>query len=71
MPRPKEDRTKIQCRMLTDKKNKLDKLLLDAGFCRMIGNSVYPLYAEFLEGLMDKDSRALKIIFDLMLDNLE
>ena len=68
MPRPKEDRIKIQCRMLADKKAELDKLLIDAGFSRQIKDVVHPLYAEFLEGLIDKDSRALKIIFDKVLD---
>ena len=33
--------------------------------------SVYPTYAEFLEALIDGDSRAFKIIFEKALDKLE
>ncbi|MEY3302867.1 MAG: hypothetical protein RLZZ139_1240 [Cyanobacteriota bacterium] len=71
MPRYNEDRTRIQCRMRTEKKAELDKRLIDAGFCYKSKDSIYPMYAEFLEALIDGDSRAFKIIFEKALDKLE
>ena len=65
MPRHSEDRTRIQCRMRTEKKAELDKRLIEAGFCYKSKDSIYPTYAEFLEALIDGDSRALSVILKI------
>lgn len=57
--------------MDADKKAELDRRLLDAGYSYKSGDAIYPTYADFLEGLVDGDSKALKIIFEKVLDNLE
>lgn len=71
MPRHKENKVRLQCRMDAGKKAELDRRLLDAGYSYKSGGTLYPTYADFLEGLVDGDSKALKIIFDKVLDNLE
>lgn len=71
MARPKEDKTRIQCRMDSSKKAELDKRLINAGFCYKSGDFIYPTYAEFLEALVDGDSKAMEIIFQKVLDKLE
>lgn len=71
MPRPNENRILLRCRMKRDKKTELDQRLIDAGFCYKSGDFIYPQYAEFLEALIDGDSRAYEIIFQKVLDKME
>ena len=65
MPRPNEDKARIQCRLPKGKKEDWDKLLIDNGFFFRHKENVYPMYGEFLEALLDGDSRAFSIILKI------
>ena len=65
MPRPSEDRVKIQCRLPRDKKAHWDELLIDGGFFFRQKAAIYPMYGEFLEALLDGDPRALLVILKI------
>jgi hypothetical protein len=68
MARPKEDKSRIQCKMRSQKKQELDDLLIGAGFCYRHKDSLYPLYGEFLEGLVDNNPKACDIFFRKVVD---
>jgi hypothetical protein len=65
MPRPNEDKARIQCRLPKGKKADLDKVLIEAGFFFRHKKNTYPMYGEFLEALLDGDPRALSIILKI------
>lgn len=65
MSRPNEDKARIQCRLPRDKKAAWDKLLIEAGFSFRHKENIYPMYAEFLEALLDGDSRASSVILKI------
>ena len=65
MSRPNEDRIKIQCRLPRDKKAAWDKVLIEAGFSFRQKENIYPMYGEFLEALLDGDSRASSVILKI------
>jgi hypothetical protein len=65
MPRPNEDKVRIQCRLPKQKKAAWDKLLIDNGFFCKHKQNTYPMYGEFLEALLDGDPRALPIILKI------
>jgi hypothetical protein len=65
MSRPNEDKVRIQCRLLKDKKALWDKLLIDGGFFFRQKENIYPMYGEFLEALLDGDPRALSVILKI------
>ena len=65
MPRPNEDKVRIQCRLPKGKKAAWDKVLIEAGFFFRHKKNTYPMYGEFLEALLDGDSRALSIILKI------
>ena len=71
MPRPNEDKARIQCRLPRDKKADWDKLLIDNGFFFRHKENVYPMYGEFLEALLDGDSRAFSIILKIFCKIIE
>ena len=62
MSRPNENKVRIQCRLPKEKKAAWDKLLIDGGFFCKHKQNIYPMYGEFLEALLDGDSRAFSII---------
>ena len=65
MPRPNEDKARIQCRLPKDKKADLDKVLIEAGFFFRHKENIYPMYGEFLEALLDGDPRASSVILKI------
>lgn len=65
MSRPNEDKARVQCRLSKDKKAAWDKVLIEAGFSFRHKENIYPMYGEFLEALLDGDSRALSIILKI------
>jgi hypothetical protein len=65
MPRPNEEKARIQCRLPKGKKANLDKVLIEAGFFFRHKKNTYPMYGEFLEALLDGDPRALSIILKI------
>lgn len=65
MPRPSEDKVRVQCRLPRDKKAAWDELLIEGGFSFRHKEDIYPMYAEFLEALLDGDPRALSIILKI------
>lgn len=65
MSRPNEDKARIQCRLPRDKKAAWDKVLIEAGFSFRHKENIYPMYGEFLEALLDGDSRASSVILKI------
>ena len=65
MPRPSEDKVRIQCKLPRDKKAAWDKLLIESGFSFRHKEDIYPMYAEFLEALLDGDPRASSVILKI------
>ena len=65
MPRPNEDKVRIQCRLPKQKKADLDKVLIEAGFFFRHKKNTYPMYGEFLEALLDGDPRASSVILKI------
>jgi hypothetical protein len=65
MPRPNENKVRIQCRLPKEKKADWDKLLIDNGFFFRHKKNTYPMYGEFLEALLDGDPRASSVILKI------
>lgn len=65
MSRPNEDKARVQCRLSRDKKAAWDKFLIEAGFSFRHKENIYPMYGEFLEALLDGDSRASSVILKI------
>ena len=65
MPRPNEDKARIQCRLPKGKKADWDKVLIEAGFFFRHKKNTYPMYGEFLEALLDGDPRASSVILKI------
>jgi hypothetical protein len=65
MPRPNEEKARIQCRLPKGKKANLDKVLIEAGFFFRHKENTYPMYGEFLEALLDGDPRASSVILKI------
>ena len=65
MSRPNENKVRIQCRLPEQKKAAWDKLLIDGGFFCKHKENIYPMYGEFLEALLNGDSKAFLIILKI------
>ena len=65
MSRPNEDKSRVQCRLSKDKKAAWDKVFIEAGFSFRHKENIYPMYGEFLEALLDGDSRASLVILKI------